>query len=139
MSEHKHVNTRYWKRTEPDSTVVYFFTESNAAHARAEDDSRAEEIEQAEYTANVPEEARQKPYDATNGKAVTGVAAQGAAAVIESYKARCAAQMIGAHQQIIQLLLSADITHAERVFILEMVKAELVQSMLSPVPQQPVH
>lgn len=50
---------RYWKREEVDPKtktvgMIYFATASNAAHARAEDDTKATEVGFEEYSSNVP-------------------------------------------------------------------------------------
>ena len=138
MSEHKVNTTRYWKRTEPDNSVVYFLTESNASHARAEGDGRSEEIQQGEYEANVPEEARGAPYPPTAPKPNGAAASHTPAQAVEAYKAQSLAQMVNAHQSVVQLLMQANITHAERIFVLEMVKHEILQSMMAPIPTGPL-
>lgn len=140
MSEHKlNAVTRYWARQEPESeNIVYFATQSNAAHSRAEGDKAAAEITQEEYEKMVPEEARGAPFD-PNPAPVTAESAE--KAIIEKYRAQCVGQMIGVHQGIVKLLLTSDITHAERVFVLEMVKHELMSSMMGPqqAANSPLH
>lgn len=136
MSEHKINTTRYWDRQEPDGTHVLFISESNAAHSRAESDPHATEIDREAYEASVPEEARERPYDATNAEpAALGSKSQ--AEVIAAYRAACAKEMIAVHGGVLQMLTQANITHAERIFILEMVKTELTLSMMAP--QQQAH
>lgn len=133
MSEHKHNSTRYWKRAEQDDTIVYFITESNAAHSRAESDSRAVEISHAEYDENVPVEARDAPFNADHGVPQADVPKPvDPHAIIEQYKAQCAATMMTVHHNIVTMLLNAPITHAERIFVLKMIEAELTQSLMQP-------
>ena len=139
MSEHKHNTSRYWRRQEPNSQdVVYFITESNAAHSRAESDSHASEISQSEYNTWVPMEARDAPFNATTGERHLDnqpKPANDLTAIVEQYKAQCAATMMNIHHNIVTMLLNAPITHAERVFVLEMIKAELTQSLMQqPAP-----
>jgi hypothetical protein len=140
MSEHKlNTATRYWARQEPESEdIVYFTTLSNAAHSRAEGDKAAAEITEDEYNKMVPEEARSAPFNPNPPESPQPK--HGEAAIIEKYRAQCVGKMIGVHQGIIQLLMGSDITHAERVFVLEMVKHELLASMMQPqATNQPVH
>lgn len=150
MSEHKHNTSRYWRRNEPDDNDVYFMTESNAAHSRAEGDPRAREIDQEQYEAMVPAEARGKPYNVTEGRPAgegpsrppVDVQAGGETveigaamyeAVVNQYKHTSLQTMMAAHTKIRDFLLMNDLTHAERIFILKMVETELMASMMAPV------
>lgn len=140
MSEHKLGATRYWARKEPDSeNIVYFTTLSVAATARAEGDTLSVEITQEEYERMVPEEARAMPYDPSQKDRPAPVALD--RAVIEKYRTHCVRNMMVIHQKIVKLLVETDITHAERVFVLEMVKHELMSSMMQPqtAAAGPVH
>jgi hypothetical protein len=62
------IETRYWKR-ETDNGVIYFATDTNAAHARAESDKHAMEVGFREYSDNVPKEVHNGADRATNGAA----------------------------------------------------------------------
>lgn len=146
MSEHKSNTTRYWKRAEPDSTIVYFFTESNASHARAETDLRTVEIERDEYDANVPVEARDEPYDATNGHTHAPthpeppskpVAPPSAEEAVAAYQQRSVMVMLTLHRDITQKLVEAPLTHAERIFILDAIKHEFMTNLMRPQPGIP--
>lgn len=144
MSEHKHNGTRYWRRIEPDTKLVYFTTQSNAAHAKAEADSRATEIPQEEYEANVPVEAREQPYDATNGAAAPKAPVSHGREVPEpplspeqiigQHQHQTMLNMLTLHREISAMLAGAPITHAERVFILEAIKHEFISNLMQPVP-----
>lgn len=55
------IETRYWKRARHDldknpAEVIYFATDTNAAHVRAENDPHAQECGFREYSDNVPEQ-----------------------------------------------------------------------------------
>lgn len=149
MSEHKHNHTRYWMRlSEADGAPVFFVTESNAAHARAESDGAAREIAQEDYEAAVPVEARGAAFDAAAGQPApkpveTPVAKPNghtatAEQVINAYRQEMVQHMMQTHTQIVQTLMQAPIAHAERVFILEAIKMELMQSMMAQRTAAPV-
>ena len=143
MSEHKHSSTRYWKRTEPDKKVVYFTTESNAGHSRAEGDPRAEETTREDYETYVPVEARSKPYDATHGEPAAKPAkpledqpassAPSPEQVIGQYQQQSVLTMLTLHKEISGKLMEAPLTHAERIFILEAIKHEFLSNLMAPV------
>lgn len=55
------IETRYWKRERMDlkagdTEVIYFSTDTNAAHSRAEGDPHAKECGLTEFSENVPKE-----------------------------------------------------------------------------------